>query len=31
LWVADLTYVRTAGGWVYAVFILDVFARLIVG
>ncbi len=31
LWVADLTYVRTAAGWVYAAFILDVFARLIVG
>ncbi|AXB41508.1 integrase [Amycolatopsis albispora] len=31
LWVADLTYVRTADGWVYATFILDVFSRLIVG
>lgn len=31
LWVADLTYVRTAAGWVYAAFILDVFSRLIVG
>jgi putative transposase len=31
LWVADLTYVRTAGGWVYAAFVLDVFSRLIVG
>jgi putative transposase len=31
LWVADLTYVRTAAGWVYAAFILDVYARLIVG
>ena len=31
LWVADLTYVRTAGGWVYAAFILDAFSRLIVG
>ncbi|SEF38094.1 putative transposase [Amycolatopsis pretoriensis] len=30
LWVADLTYVRTVGGWVYAAFILDVFSRLIV-
>jgi putative transposase len=31
LWVADLTYVRTALGWVYAAFVLDVFSRLIVG
>ncbi|WIV60861.1 IS3 family transposase [Amycolatopsis nalaikhensis] len=31
LWVADLTYVRTSDGWVYAAFILDVFSRLIVG
>jgi len=31
LWVADLTYVRTSVGWVYAAFILDVFSRMIVG
>jgi putative transposase len=31
LWVADITYVRTAVGWVYAAFVLDVFSRLIVG
>jgi putative transposase len=31
LWVADITYVRTAAGWVYAAFVLDVFFRLIVG
>jgi putative transposase len=31
LWVADLTYVRTSMGWVYAAFVLDVFSRLIVG
>jgi transposase InsO family protein len=31
LWVADLTYVRTYSGWVYAAFILDVFSRLVVG
>ncbi|MDQ3576119.1 MAG: IS3 family transposase [Actinomycetota bacterium] len=31
LWVADLTYVRTAAAWVYAAFVLDVFSRLIVG
>jgi putative transposase len=31
LWVADLTYVRTAVGWVYAAFVLDVFSRMIVG
>jgi putative transposase len=31
LWVADLTYVRTWVGFVYAAFIIDVFSRLIVG
>ena len=31
LWVADLTYVKTHAGWVYAAFILDVFSRMVVG
>jgi putative transposase len=31
LWVADITYVTTLAGWVYAAFVLDVFARRIVG
>jgi putative transposase len=31
LWVADITYVRTFSGWVFAAFILDVFSRRIVG
>ncbi len=31
LWVADLTYVRTFEGWVYAAFIIDVYARMVVG
>ena len=31
LWVADITYVRTCSGWVYAAFVLDVFSRRIVG
>lgn len=31
LWVADITYVPTHAGWVYAMFILDVFSREIVG
>ncbi|MGQ0847226.1 MAG: IS3 family transposase [Sporichthyaceae bacterium] len=31
LWVADLTYVRTHTGWVYAAFVLDVFSRMVVG
>ncbi|MGB3437316.1 MAG: IS3 family transposase [Actinophytocola sp.] len=31
LWVADITYVRTTTGWVYAAFVLDVFSRMIVG
>lgn len=31
LWVADLTYIRTHAGWVYAAFILDVYSRMVVG
>ncbi|MGN6244087.1 MAG: IS3 family transposase [Motilibacteraceae bacterium] len=31
LWVADLTYVRTHAGWVYAAFVIDVFSRFVVG
>ena len=31
LWVADLTYVKTHSGWVYAAFVVDVFSRLVVG
>ena len=31
LWVADLTYVATAGGFVYVAFVIDAFARRIVG
>jgi putative transposase len=31
LWVADFTYVPTRTGWCYAAFVIDVFARTIVG
>jgi len=31
LWVADLTYVKTFSGWVYAAFVIDVFSRMVVG
>jgi transposase InsO family protein len=31
LWVADFTYVATWAGFVYVAFIIDVFARMIVG
>ena len=31
LWVADFTYIKTLSGWVYTAFIIDVFARVIVG
>lgn len=31
LWVANITYVPIQAGWVYAMFILDVFTRDIVG
>jgi len=30
-WVADITYVETGTGFVYAAFILDLFSRMIVG
>ena len=31
LWVADLSYVATWAGFVYVAFIIDVFARMVVG
>lgn len=31
LWVAELTSIRTWSGWVYAAFVLDVYARRIMG
>ncbi|GLW07230.1 putative transposase for insertion sequence element IS986/IS6110 [Microtetraspora sp. NBRC 13810] len=31
LWVADLTYIRTWSGWVYAAFVIDVYSRMVVG
>lgn len=31
LWVADLTYVSTRAGYVYAAFVIDAFSRQIVG
>lgn len=31
LWVADITYVRTRAGFVYVAFVVDVYARRIVG
>jgi putative transposase len=31
LWVADITYIRTFTGWVYAAFVLDVNSRRVVG
>lgn len=31
LWVADLTYIKTHAGWVYAAFVLDVFSRRVTG
>ena len=30
LWVADLTYIRTRAGWVYAAFIIDAYSKYIV-
>jgi putative transposase len=31
LWVADITYVSTWSGWVYAAFVVDAYARMILG
>ena len=31
LWVSDFTYVSTWQGWLYMAFVIDVFARRIVG
>nr|WP_280527872.1 IS3 family transposase [Actinomyces trachealis] len=31
LWVADITCVRTMGGWVYVAFVTDVYSRRIIG
>jgi transposase InsO family protein len=31
LWVADITYVQTAAGWVYVAAILDLYSRRVVG
>jgi putative transposase len=31
LWVSDFTYVSTSQGWLYVAFVVDVFARYIVG
>jgi len=30
-WVSDITYLRTAGGWVYLTVVLDLFDRKIIG
>ncbi len=31
LWVADMTYVSTWSGWVYVAFVIDAYARRILG
>jgi putative transposase len=31
LWVADFTYIRTLAGWVYVAFVIDAYARRILG
>nr|WP_272918543.1 DDE-type integrase/transposase/recombinase [Nocardiopsis alba] len=31
LWVANVTYIRTFTGWVYAAFVIDVCSRRVVG
>lgn len=31
VWVSDITYIWTTGGWLYLVVILDLFSRMVVG
>jgi transposase InsO family protein len=31
VWLADLTYIRTAEGWLYLAVVLDLFSRRVVG
>ena len=31
LWLADITYIKTHSGWVYAALVLDMFSRRVVG
>ena len=31
VWVSDFTYVSTWQGWLYVAFVIDVFARRVVG
>jgi transposase InsO family protein len=30
-WVADMTYIRTRGGWIYLAAVMDLFSRKIIG
>jgi transposase InsO family protein len=30
-WVSDITYIRTAQGWLYLAVVLDLFSRKVVG
>ncbi|WDH55989.1 DDE-type integrase/transposase/recombinase [Pseudomonas chlororaphis] len=30
-WVSDMTYVRTAQGWLYLAVVLDLYSRAVVG
>lgn len=31
VWVADITYIKTAGGFLYLAFVLNAYSRRIVG
>ena len=31
IWVADITYIRTQGGWIYLAAVMDLYSRKIVG
>ncbi|MBC7618738.1 MAG: DDE-type integrase/transposase/recombinase [Candidatus Saccharibacteria bacterium] len=31
LWVADITYIRTDEGWLYLIYVIDLYSRTVVG
>lgn len=31
VWVTDITYIRTYGGWLYLAVVIDLFSRQVIG
>lgn len=31
VWVSDITYIATTGGWIYLTVFIDLFSRMVVG